>query len=203
MGFCTERGFVMNKILIADDDISRSILHEIFDKQYDVIDASNGEEVIEVLKSCYDELDLLLLAFDMPVKNGLDVLQFMDNAGILEKVPTIVITLDESETNIDKALGYGVFDIITKPFDKRLVMKRAKNIIELSRNIIEVQNYTRKLALESTIRREKLELKMDAFAQTYEDMVNRNELLVNIIDNVLLGKITIEEASKIAHSCQD
>ncbi len=193
----------MNKILIADDDISRSIIHEVFDKHFEVIDATNGEEVIEILKSCYDELDLLLLAFDLPVKSGLDVLQFMDNAGILEKVPTIVIVMDESEANIDRAIGYGVFDIITKPFDKRLVSKRARNIIDLSKNIIEVQNYTRKLALESTIRREKLELKMDAFAQTYEDMVNRNELLINIIDNVLLGKITIEEASKIAHSCED
>ena len=67
-------------ILIADDaEINRDLLRMLFENDYNIIEASNGEEAIEALASNKDHIATLFLDLVMPKKNGLDVLAYMND----------------------------------------------------------------------------------------------------------------------------
>ena len=56
-----------NTILIADDaEINREMIKFIFDEQYNIIEAENGEQAIEIIKKDSDKLCLLFLDLLMP-----------------------------------------------------------------------------------------------------------------------------------------
>ncbi len=56
-----------NTILIADDaEINREMIKFIFDEQYNIIEAENGEQAIEIIKKDSDKLCLLFLDLLVP-----------------------------------------------------------------------------------------------------------------------------------------
>lgn len=76
-----------NMLLIVDDvDINRDILGDIFVEQYEITEAENGEEAIKELEAHKDEIALVFLDLQMPKKNGLDVLDFMNETGLINLI---------------------------------------------------------------------------------------------------------------------
>ncbi|MBQ1993786.1 MAG: response regulator [Lachnospiraceae bacterium] len=91
-----------NMLLIVDDvDINRAILGDIFVEQYQIAEAENGEEAIKELEAHKDEIALVFLDLQMPKKNGLDVLDFMNETGLINLIPVIMIT---GESTVDSDL---------------------------------------------------------------------------------------------------
>ena len=91
-----------NMLLIVDDvDINRAILGDIFVEQYEITEAENGEEAIKELEAHKDEIALVFLDLQMPKKNGLDVLDFMNETGLINLIPVIMIT---GESTVDSDL---------------------------------------------------------------------------------------------------
>ena len=122
------------KILIVDDEeVNRAILEIMFQTEFEVIQASNGEEAIKQIEDNQDAV-LILLDIVMPVMDGFAVLEYMQSKGLLEKLPVILITGETIRDSEDKAYSYGVADVIHKPFYPDIVERRAKNIIELYQN---------------------------------------------------------------------
>ncbi|MBQ6961827.1 MAG: response regulator [Clostridia bacterium] len=65
-------------ILITDDmEVNREIMGDLLREDYDISCAANGAEALEALRGHKDEIDLLLLDLEMPVKNGREVLAEM------------------------------------------------------------------------------------------------------------------------------
>lgn len=119
-------------VLIVDDaDINREILHMFFQEQYKIFEAADGEEAIAQIKKNYNEISLILLDQMMPKKSGMEVLEFMRHAELLDRIPVIMITGDTNDQLAVKAYEYAVADIIYKPFNHDIVLRRCKNIIEL------------------------------------------------------------------------
>lgn len=72
----------MNKgkqtILVAEDnEINRELLVDLLKEEYDIKEAVDGQETIDILNECKDEIAALLLDIVMPVKTGYDVLEYM------------------------------------------------------------------------------------------------------------------------------
>lgn len=82
---------------------------------------------------------LILLDITMPVMNGFDVLEYMDEHGLIQKIPVILITGETIIDSEDKAYSFGVADVIHKPFYPHIVKKRSKNIIELYQNKLDME----------------------------------------------------------------
>ncbi len=119
-------------ILIVDDmEINRELLKSIFEEQYQVLEAGDGQQAIDRIAEDPDRLCLIFLDLLMPVKSGLDVLEFMLQQNLIQTIPVIMITGESTNESDEKAYEYGVSDIIYKPFAANVVMRRAKNIIEL------------------------------------------------------------------------
>jgi len=120
------------KILIADDsEMNRSILTDMLDEEYEIIEAENGLEAVSVLQKCVDELSLVLLDIVMPEMNGFEVLTVMNQSRWIENVPVIMISAESSPSNVERAYQLGVTDFISRPFDALIVQRRVVNTILL------------------------------------------------------------------------
>jgi signal transduction histidine kinase len=112
------------RILIADDEkVVRDLFYRFLSRQdYEVFLAENGKEAWD--RIIEDNFDLLLLDLNMPVMNGMEVIEKVNEAkkDLIMIVITAYATLDTAR----KALTQGCFDYITKPFD----LDEVKAIIE-------------------------------------------------------------------------
>ena len=64
------------KILIVDDvEINRKILGGVLKRDYDILEAADGEEALAVMHRSYKMLSAVLLDIVMPVMDGFEVLR--------------------------------------------------------------------------------------------------------------------------------
>lgn len=119
-------------ILIVDDiEINRLLLEEIFKDLYNVIHASNGIEALEAIKKDTNRIAAIMLDLEMPVMNGFEFLKKFILMPDGERIPVIVVTVDDTNSSQLKVLDYGVSDIIKKPYNPLIVQKRVKNAVNL------------------------------------------------------------------------
>ncbi len=118
------------KMLIVDDvEINRAILAELFSSEYDILEATNGEEAMLIIENSIDELSVILIDVIMPVMDGFDTLFAMKKEGYLGRVPVVAMSAGEGIERDVSILDMGAEDIIRKPFMASLVKKRVRNVI--------------------------------------------------------------------------
>ncbi len=118
-------------ILIVDDEsINRELLGNIIQSEYKVIYASDGKEALEKIHSEGNTISLVLLDLLMPVMNGNEVLKTMNDEGIINEIPVIVLT-SEKLSEIE-SLKLGAADFLTKPYDlPEVILARVRHSIQL------------------------------------------------------------------------
>lgn len=122
----------MEKILIVDDsEMNREILTDMLADDYEIFEASNGNEAVTILQERTAEISLVLLDMVMPVMDGLEVLDIMNKNGWLADTPVIMISSEDSADVIHKAYELGVTEFIRRPFDSLIVKKRCNNVTSL------------------------------------------------------------------------
>ena len=121
-----------NKILVVDDKgINRYMLGNIFREEYEIVEASGGQMAIDVMETEAGSLAVVLLDIIMPVMNGFGVLEYMKKKGLLDRLPVVIVTDDDSEETSDRAYEYKVADIVIKPCEPKIIRRRVQNIIDL------------------------------------------------------------------------
>ncbi|MCH4213756.1 MAG: EAL domain-containing protein [Atopobiaceae bacterium] len=116
-------------ILIADDTFAnRALLEKIFSSEYDVLLAKNGREVLDQLK-VHDDVACVLLDIMMPELDGFGVLAKMQDNERLAGIPVVVITSSEDEADQIHALDLGAADLVSKPFNTQVLLRRVRNTI--------------------------------------------------------------------------
>ena len=119
-------------ILIADDsEMNRSILEDMLGDEYDIIEAENGEQAVEIIQKREQEISLVLLDIVMPRMDGFGVLAEMKEQRWIEDIPVIMISAESNPDNIEKAYELGATDFISRPFDALIVHHRVVNTILL------------------------------------------------------------------------
>ena len=88
------------KILILDDsEMNRDILAVMLGSDYEILEAENGLEAIEILQQGMTDIDLILLDIMMPEMDGFDVLGFMKRSHMTEVIPVIMISSESSSSS--------------------------------------------------------------------------------------------------------
>ncbi len=180
------------KVLIVDDaEINRDILSEILKEKYEVLEAENGREAINIMATSLNEISVILLDLYMPVCDGIKVLRFMEEQKWIGKVPVLIIS-SETSTDIEKkCFDLGISDFIHKPFDYDLVIRRIDNIV----NLFELRN-----KLE-----EKVESQTKAIKKQYKLLVYQAEKLKKTNDKIIevLGSVVecrdFQDGTHVAH----
>ena len=122
-------------ILIVDDmEVNRVILRGAFEKNYNLLEAENGEQAMLLIEQYHSRLAAILLDVIMPVKDGYQVMSEINAHGWLAEFPVIVITAENSAESEMRAFDMGASDIIVKPFELHVVCRRVQNIIELNQH---------------------------------------------------------------------
>lgn len=124
----------MNKektILIVDDvEINRDILADIFNDNYNIIEACNGTQALEAI-NCIPNISAVLLDLVMPEMDGLGVLKQMNISGKIKTIPVFLITAADNNEMLFEGYHLGAVDIINKQFITHFLKHRINNVIEL------------------------------------------------------------------------
>ncbi|HCT93503.1 MAG: hypothetical protein A2X19_01455 [Bacteroidetes bacterium GWE2_39_28] len=123
----------MFKLLVIDDEqsVRYSFKKLLNTKEYSISEASNAEEAVIAFRK--DPPHLVILDIEMPGKDGIQVLKELKQ--ISPKTPVIIITAYGSGDRVIKAMKYGAYEYIEKPFDIPHFMKvieEALNTVTLS-----------------------------------------------------------------------
>ncbi len=119
-------------ILIVDDgDINRDMLSDILSDEYDILEASNGIQCLQILAKERSRISAVLLDINMPEMGGFEVLEYMKKEDWIEDIPVIMISAENDIYFIKRAYNLGASDYINRPFDADLVKKRVRNTIML------------------------------------------------------------------------
>ncbi|MBS6705736.1 MAG: response regulator [Lachnospiraceae bacterium] len=125
-------GTEKNCLLIVDDvEMNRAILSSIFEDEYKIIEAENGQEALKRLEQNDGQIAAVLLDVVMPVINGFEMLQYMKENNIGQDIPVFLITADASEKNMYEGYSLGVKDIIEKPFIPYFLKQRIRSVVDL------------------------------------------------------------------------
>lgn len=120
------------QLLVVDDsEMNREILKEILGKEYQILEACDGEEALKMLEQYGTEISLVLLDIIMPKMDGFEVLAYMNRDKWIEDIPVIMISSEGSESYIRRAYELGASDYISRPFDTKVVYQRVINMIKL------------------------------------------------------------------------
>ncbi len=133
----------MSKILIIDDEKSiRGTLREILEyEKYEVIEASDGIEGLEIIKK--DEIDLVLCDIKMPKMDGMEVLTA--NQEIKPDLPFIMISGHGTIDTAVEATKKGAYDFIQKPPDLNRLLITVRNALEKKDLVIETKILKRRV----------------------------------------------------------
>jgi len=106
------------RILLADDDpgVRGSLSDVLVSEGYVVIPANDGQQALELAAS--DQVDLVLLDLNMPVKNGWDTFERLTAEHPL--VPVIIVTARPNQ--LFTAMGAGVGALLEKPMDIKTLL---------------------------------------------------------------------------------
>ncbi len=118
------------KILVVDDEsrMRKLVKDFLVRKEFDVIEAENGEQAIEIFFANTD-IALILLDVMMPKMNGFEVVRLIRQ---YSKVPILMLTAKSEER--DELLGFelGVDEYISKPFSPKILVARVEAILRRS-----------------------------------------------------------------------
>lgn len=124
--------FSRKKILVVEDNmLNRSLLCQILSSDYDVVEAENGQEALDILKQYGEGISLILLDITMPVMDGYTFLSIMKADPSCSSIPVIVTTQNDAESDEVAALSHGATDFVAKPYKPQIILHRVAGIIRL------------------------------------------------------------------------
>ena len=125
------------KILVVDDEsrMRKLVKDFLVKRDFEVVEASDGEEAIEMFYSNKD-IALIILDVMMPKMNGYQVLK---EIRMSSKIPVIMLTAKSTEYDELQGFDKGADEYITKPFSPKILVARVEALLRRS-NILEADD---------------------------------------------------------------
>ncbi len=114
----------MNVLVVDDEKLIRDVIKEyLIQEHYNIYEASNGQEAIEIVKN--NNIDLVILDIMMPVMDGYKCCEHIKE---IKSIPVIMLSARQEEQ--DKLLGFklGIDDYMSKPFSPKELVARIKAV---------------------------------------------------------------------------
>jgi len=119
------------KILVCDDEeLIRTVIKEyLLLEDYEVFEAKNGEEAIELTNN--NKIDLIIMDIMMP---KLDGYQSVKEIKAKKDVPVIMLSARQEEFDKLRGFDLGIDDYVTKPFSPKELVARIKAVMKRKDN---------------------------------------------------------------------
>ena len=160
-------------ILISDiNKNDREKLKSILKDKYEIIEAGDCTQTIEILENKLDVISAVILGSPRQKFKGVSFLKFFETNDLTTKIPVLVICSREDSDTLFSCFDSGITDFILKPFKKSIINQRLRTVISLYRNMKKAEN----VISEQT---EELHVKNKILNETNEKII---ELLGNVIE---------------------
>lgn len=132
------------KLLIVDDSrFQMVVFREMLAEKFEILEAVDGKECLEIIKKNGNNIDIVLLDLVMPNMDGFEVLRKRQTIKEFESIPVIALTTSNEISFQTEAFELGANDFIMKPVDARIAISRINNTLESVRHlkkVLEEQN---------------------------------------------------------------
>lgn len=118
-------------LVVDDNEPSRRLIRRVFEADYRVLEAANGEAGLAVVAA--SPPDCVLLDLVMPVLDGFGMLERLQGNPRTRDIPVIVLTAKEGSAAMERALRAGAVDYIIKPISAARVKVRVRSALERRR----------------------------------------------------------------------
>ena len=118
-------------LVVDDDDLNLDVLIECLrDEPYELIQAHDGAQALELLRQDRQGFDAMILDRMMPGMNGLDVMRELKADEQFKWMPVIMQTSAASPKEICEGMEAGVFFYLTKPFNQEVLLRMVHAAVE-------------------------------------------------------------------------
>ncbi len=165
-------------LIFEDNPIDRSILAELFRKDYKILEAADGREGIALLNSHFSSIAIVLLDNLMPVMGGFEVLEHLKGKNILNRIPFIMITGEESSELERKGYEYGVISYIKKPYQEDVIKQVVSNAVGW---------FQYKMQLEVVVKKQNESIKKqnEVLKRQTKELNKLNGILIDSLSNIM------------------
>ncbi len=119
----------MKRILVVEDvDFNRELVVQLLEDKYQVIEAVNGQEGVELAER--ERPELILMDLSLPVMDGWEATRRLKANDDLRSIPVIALTAHAMVGDKEKALAAGCNDYLVKPLDEDELMARIAKYLE-------------------------------------------------------------------------
>lgn len=117
------------KLLVVDDsDQIRWFLKHVFNKEYQILEARNGQEGVDVARR--EIPDLVLCDVMMPVKDGFETCREIKQNPDTAQIPVVMLTAKVESEDVITGIEAGADDYITKPFDVEILRSKINSLMK-------------------------------------------------------------------------
>jgi two-component system chemotaxis response regulator CheY len=115
----------MRAIVIDDSRAIRMILRRIVGQAgFEVLEAEDGKEAIEVLTGLDDPPELALIDWNMPNMNGLEFVAAVRADKRLRDMSLVMVTTESEQSQVARALAAGAHEYVIKPFTSDALLEK-------------------------------------------------------------------------------
>lgn len=116
----------MPKALVVDDSraIRMILSRTLRELGYDVREASNGREALEIIEAENYAVKLVLADWNMPEMNGLDLVKRVRQNPLLASMVVVMVTTETELAQMAEALEAGANEYVMKPFTKDILVEK-------------------------------------------------------------------------------
>jgi two-component system chemotaxis response regulator CheY len=114
----------MRALIVDDSKSMRMIVGKVLrELGFEVIESGDGRQALERLNQG-EEVQLMLIDWNMPVMNGYDLVCAVRANALLGDIRIMMVTTETSMDNITRALTAGANEYLMKPFTKEVLMEK-------------------------------------------------------------------------------
>ena len=175
-------------LLIADDtELNRSIIKNDFSDEYEIFEAKDGQETLDVLNAV--QVDAMILDIVMPKMDGLEVLRRARSNPSFDNMVILVATAMK-EKNEAIALEIGADDVLSRPCEPSVIKNRLENLLakkELEKDTRIVSSSTILMAERNQELKNRLKKDLDDIQKLYgyiRDNMSNKGLISECLDMI-------------------
>ena len=121
------------RILIVDDsrimrNIVKNTLKSLRYPAETFLEAADGDEAWAILEA--QEVSLLLLDWNMPGLNGLELVKKLRATAKFLSLPIIMVTSEAAKYNVIEAVKAGVSDYLVKPVNEKNLEEKIRRVLD-------------------------------------------------------------------------
>ena len=125
------RGSKRKILLVEDNEMNREIASAVLQGEFDIIEARDGVEGLELLEEHREDISVVLLDVYMPRCDGFEFLERKRADGRFDMIPVIVATASGVPADEIRCIELGANDFVVKPYNPEVMKNRIRNMIQL------------------------------------------------------------------------